>query len=331
MASTRRRADRSPPEALVLVQNDVTWHSRHADFHDQTGTQYHFIRRYLGKVVPETPFVYYRGLRRADGSVRPTAEYFGCGVIGQVWEDDAPADAQPQRYYCSILDYLPFPEPVPARQDGRWLEPLPHRLSFQASVRSIPEELYRAIVVLGGLRPVPTPAGTALLPAVPDIAEVSPVIAENLWRLKPRGTPSRFSASTRRSPLAAAVGDRAEQLVVRYLEATLPSEQARTVEWVARQRLGWDVEYTDSSGGTVAVEVKGSTSSAFESVELTAREWDAAERFRDRFWLYLVAETLGCSPAIQAIQDPYGLVAAAGWHIMPVSWRLQPSAGAAGF
>lgn len=325
MAPIRQRGGASPPEALVLVQNDLTWHSRHADFHDQTGKQYHFISRYLTKVVPGTPFVYYRGLRRADGSLRPSAEYFGCGVIGQVWEDDAPADGEPQRYYCSILDYLPFREPVLARQDGHWLEPLPHRLSFQASVRAISAELYQTIVLRGGLRPAPASVGTALLPEFPDLDEVSPVTANNLWRAGADGGVSkRFSASSQRSPVAAAVGDRAEQLVVRYLERTLPHAQARTVEWVARQRLGWDVEYTASPEGKVAVEVKGTTASGFESVELTAREWEAAERLRDRFWLYLVADTLGRTPAIQAIRDPYALVADGGWQITPVTWRLQP-------
>jgi hypothetical protein len=84
------------------------------------------------------------------------------------------------------------------------------------------------------------------------------------------------------------------------------------------------VEYTDSSGGKVAVEVKGTTTPAFESIELTAREWEAAKRLRDRFWLYLVADSLGRTPAIQAIRDPYALVADAGWQITPMTWRLQP-------
>ena len=55
-------------------------------------------------IQPRDRFVYYRGIRRSGGR-RDQAEYFGCGVIGQIWSDPAvPLDAPQRRWawYCEI-------------------------------------------------------------------------------------------------------------------------------------------------------------------------------------------------------------------------------------
>ena len=75
-------------------------------------------------IQPRERFVYYRGIRRS-GARRDQAEYFGCGVIGQIWSDPAvPLDAPQRRWawYCEIENYLPFIRPVPAKIDGIFFE-----------------------------------------------------------------------------------------------------------------------------------------------------------------------------------------------------------------
>ena len=53
--------------ALVLVENEVTV-GRYDHWQGVTGERYQFPNQNRGKVLTGRPFVYYRGVRRADGS-----------------------------------------------------------------------------------------------------------------------------------------------------------------------------------------------------------------------------------------------------------------------
>lgn len=91
-----------PHQPLVLVENEKTAGGRYDHWKDVTGERYHFPNQYKGRVVPGRQFVYYRGVRRADGS-RGTPEYFGYGRIGDVWRDsDVPEGAPHNRGYCRM-------------------------------------------------------------------------------------------------------------------------------------------------------------------------------------------------------------------------------------
>src|SRR5262245_26164085 len=103
--------------ALVLVENEVTVGGRYDHWQDVTGERYQFPNQYHPKVTSGRPFVYYRGVRRADGSRGP-AEYFGCGVVGSVYLDPANDPVSPKsarKWICEIDDYRPFPVSVPAK------------------------------------------------------------------------------------------------------------------------------------------------------------------------------------------------------------------------
>ena len=76
----------SPAYALVLVENEETVGQRYDFWADDTGVQYQFPNMYRKRVTEGRPFVYYRGVRRAGGK-RGAAEYFGTGVIGEVWQE----------------------------------------------------------------------------------------------------------------------------------------------------------------------------------------------------------------------------------------------------
>jgi hypothetical protein len=108
---------------LVLVQNPVIVNQGY-DWKDIVGEQYHFPNQYKNRCIPGTPFIYYRGVRRETGP-RGTAEYFGYGQIGDVWRDTSVPETEPKRkwnWYCRIVDFVPFPTPVPAKSDGEFLE-----------------------------------------------------------------------------------------------------------------------------------------------------------------------------------------------------------------
>src|SRR5829696_2457756 len=113
---------------VVLTQNERTVGGHYDHWKDVTGERYYFPNVYKNKIVPGTPFVYYRGTRLGGGGRRPNPEYFGCGRIGEVWRDPEVPPGSPKRawnWYCSIEDYVPFPTPLAWKRDGRLFEDIP--------------------------------------------------------------------------------------------------------------------------------------------------------------------------------------------------------------
>ena len=98
----------------------------------------------------------------------------------------------------------------------------------------------------------------------------------------------------------------------------------KEIHWAAREgeTPGWDIQYIDADGELVAIEVKGTSATAFTSIELTSGEWNAARKLGVRYWLYLVANCLGVSPKIQALPNPANLADDGGLEVTPVRWRL---------
>src|ERR1700744_6519589 len=94
--------------AIVLAQNEA-YAGRAYGWKDVTGERYQFPNQYRTRIVPGTRFVYYRGARRADGT-RATPEYFGVGVVGDVYldADTAHLAASLRRWNADIVEYVPF-------------------------------------------------------------------------------------------------------------------------------------------------------------------------------------------------------------------------------
>jgi hypothetical protein len=108
---------------LVLTSNEVNVSDKF-NWKDITGVQYHYPNSYRNLIKTGEPFVYYRGVRRADGK-RKSAEYFGRGTIGAIYRDDTiPEEAAKRRWawYCSIANCELFDTPVPAKVNGEFWE-----------------------------------------------------------------------------------------------------------------------------------------------------------------------------------------------------------------
>jgi Domain of unknown function (DUF3883) len=73
-----------------------------------------------------------------------------------------------------------------------------------------------------------------------------------------------------------------------------------SIAWVSHRgrTSGWDIEFVNENGETVSVEVKGMTGGVFQSIEITAQEWEAAKMRRDKYWLVLVTNCLSTQPKI---------------------------------
>jgi hypothetical protein len=137
---------------LVLAENERTIGGLYDSWQDTTGREYHFPNVYRRKVEAGDWFVYYRGVRTLTGR-RPNPEYFGMGRITDVWRDAAIPETAPKRgwrWFCSISDYVPFPEPVSWKRNGELFEQIKQN-RFRDGVRSISQETYEAILEGAGL------------------------------------------------------------------------------------------------------------------------------------------------------------------------------------
>lgn len=309
---------------LVLVSNEVNATDRW-DWDDETGVRYHFPNQYRGMIVPGEPFVYYRGIRRQGGRRGP-AEYFGCGVVGDVWRDPAVPEETPKRnwaWYCSIEDYEPFDAPVAAKTELGFYEGIPANM-WRSGVRRLAPDAYAAILAAARADAVPPPAPE---PAGDPLPATSTLIETEGSLLLPRPVKAHSGASAgyvgggRRSKTAKQTGDRAELIAKEYIESSIPGAHGIRHVAALNEKPGWDIEYRDASGRLQRVEVKGAATRSFANFELTAGELAAAKQWRQDYWVYLIADCLSASPRLQRINDPAGKLETELWAA-PVVWRV---------
>lgn len=311
--------------AIVLTSNDANVSDRY-QWKDITGVHYHYPNIYRNLIQTGESFIYYRGVRRAAGP-RQAAEYFGCGCIGSIWPDPETEDAPPikKAWYCAIEDFLPFVPAVPAKLNGVFLEEIPQNM-WRSGVRPLPAPIYDKIIQFSGIKP-PRSEGHLILPALPPIEAVNiPTIATSvLLQKRPRkntGSTLISSGRARRSRHAKLVGDRAEQIAVKWIEQNIPG--ATGVRWVAQagETPGWDIEFSDADGNLVAVEVKGSSGFAISDFEVTANEFEAMRHPDRRYLILLVANCLSVNPAIEVISDLAGDLDRGDFISYPAMWRI---------
>lgn len=317
---------------LVLVENErISGHDY--DWKDITGARYHFPNGYRNKIQPGTPFVYYRGVHTAYGRRRESPEYFGFGIIGEVYRDPEVDDNVPKKnwkWFCDIVDYSPFPSVVPWKSHGRLYEEIPQNL-FRNGVRLISDETYAAILASAGIDLTLSNFRNQSRPSIPPLELVQPFqSAEPLIAYRRKsdrgGQESRGSRETylRRSSYAKEIGDHAENVVLKFLAETLSAKELSTLVWVAQQGLkpGWDIQY-HRDGEIVAIEVKGTSGFRFTSIEMTAGEWKAACTLRERYVLCLVSDCLSSRPQIQCITGPSILAEQGVICLTPLHWMLE--------
>jgi hypothetical protein len=134
----------------------------------------------------------------------------------------------------------------------------------------------------------------------------------------------RFS-NRRLSLFAKIAGDRSEEIVIKFLNETLLSQEKDTIRWISKagETPGWDIAYFDSDNRMVAIEVKGTTGDSFPNVEITANEWSAANELRDRYWIYLVTSCFKNNPKIQRLNNPVLLKESGILRVTPMLWKIE--------
>lgn len=321
----------SSNEIIVLAENEEL--AGKFAWNDQTGVRYHFPNQYNGRIKTGKTFIYYRGVRRKNG-VRGTPEYFGIGKIGQIFRDSKVPETEPKsrwQWYCSIEEYTPFKNPVQfERPDGTRYEEIKSQNLWGVAVRSLSKEAFEEVIGLSGIKKIIESDkldSENVYPEIEsflDVAEIGLLIPK-----KNREITSEVKASNskpRYSKISKIIGDRAEKAAIKYIRDTvLTPELLHTLKWVAQDGLkpGWDIEYFNSENELIAVEVKGTTASSFSCIELTANEWKMAEKHRENYWVYLIANCGQATPRISKIQDPFGLFKVGKMSAQPSLWRLD--------
>ncbi len=325
---------------IVLVENEVTYGGEYDHWQDLTGVTYHYPNQYRNKIMPGKYFIYYKGVRRAHNQ-RGQPEYFGYGRISSVWRDTSIPEDTPKarwRWYCSIDDYVPFQNPVLARQPDGYIENISNPLGWRTAVRNMTEQQFEKILSLAGINEFESldfeeKKSTSSKLQFHPIDEVNVIESSNVLDCfiqhqnpakEPLGT-NKTTGGYRRSRNSKQIGDRAEEIVLRWLIENLNTEEKSFLTWVAKEGRtpGWDIEFIDENGKIIGVEVKGTTASIFQSVDITAHEWESARRKGDNYWLIFVVNCHSEKPGITIMKNPYDLFEKGEFNIEPLLWRLS--------
>jgi len=319
---------------LVLASNEVIV-SDHA-WKDITGVQYHYPNGYRNVIRTGERFVYYRGVHRANGK-RSQAEYFGQGVIGDIWRDPQVAPSAPKAkwaWFCGIEDYVPFSPALPAKINGAFFEQIAAN-QWRNGVRKISQAAFDRILSAAGAG---EQHGETSLPVQTVLPAISGVEIEDvpgdLILVPPRVVAIRAGdlndhvvrpGTERRSRNAKIIGDRSEEIVLRHVrERVLGATEIRHVASFG-ETPGWDIEYRDIEGNLNAIEVKGTSGDAFIAFDLTDNELTAARKLGPFYWIYLVANCLGNQAKVHSERNLAAQIERGQFVCRPSVWRLSRS------
>lgn len=142
------------PDFTVITENDES------QWEDQTGSLYHFPKRYLPHLKTGTRVLYYKGkiknARFAAERLSPSPHYFATAEIGQVWPDPNSAKGD---YFAQIENFQRFNEAVLAKQDDEYLESIPQNRQsnyWRDGVRPVDAAVVERVLALATLHPPAT-------------------------------------------------------------------------------------------------------------------------------------------------------------------------------
>jgi len=131
-------------EYAVITENDES------PWEDVKGEIYHFPTMYKLILTPGCKVIYYTGRmkdkRFAASRLSIEPHYFGKAEIGRVIDDPLSKKGD---WFCEIINYNGFIEPVPIKKDGDYLEVIPESRQnnyWRFAVREISKTTYEHII-----------------------------------------------------------------------------------------------------------------------------------------------------------------------------------------
>lgn len=94
-------------------------------------------------------------------------------------------------------------------------------------------------------------------------------------------------------------------------------------EEAQNNRPGWDITSFDLEGNIKRIEVKSTISGGMSSLVLTANEAEAAEKYGDSYFLYLLTGVNAKGPKrVEVLQNPHGLLRSGVVQMKPSAYEL---------
>ncbi|MEB2280073.1 DUF3883 domain-containing protein [Lysinibacillus xylanilyticus] len=311
---------------VVITENDES------KWDDQTGALYHFPARYKNKLKKGKKVIYYKGAMTDKSflskrlSIKP--HYFGIAQIGNIFPDED----NKNQYFAEIEDFIPFLEAIEFKDNNNnYIEEVTRSNHWRDGVREITENTYIKIVELANFETKPTfNNGVEVIindESLPNLEFVNPELAENIFKEKVINNKNekinrkKDKEGHRYSNNAKKIGDRAEEVVLKYLK----KENMSKIRWVASEgeKPGYDICCQNHEGVELYIEVKGTTTSMFDGFIITNNELQTSEKLGDRFYIYFVTNCLSRNPKIQIIKNPYNKIKSNDWVIVPVSYNVK--------
>ena len=293
--------------AIILVQSEKTATGEFDHYQDETGKRYQFPLNYKNIIIPGEFFIYYRGLRKKDGKRRKAVEYFGFGIIDNVFKNEELSKQRGKEVWdCTLREYEQFLEPVIAKEDG---EGIYEKISNNqwGCVRKISEEQFLRITSKGLKR------------RIKNNSSIIPEISKSKNPFSVTKTKEFSTEEYNYSKRAKYIGDLGEQLVFNKLKA----EMVKELKWVANENIkpGWDIQYVDSQNSLICIEVKSTTQKEFTSIHITKNELERAKERGEKYHLWLVSEVESQEPKIHIIKN-FPASIPSHFLIEPINYRL---------
>ena len=177
-----------------------------------------------------------------------------------------------------------------------------------------------------------TPEVLSLVSSVIDIDSIPTTASVSPFKLRP---PKKKGISTggrdRYSKESKIIGDRGEDIVMKSEARKLKDlGKSHLIEKIVHEeaegnRPGWDISSFDENEEQICIEVKATAAKSIDSVELTENEWNAAQnpKYRDRYYIYLVTDTMSSEPKIERLCSPQSFVESGELPINPIRFRLS--------
>ena len=297
--------------AIILVQNEKTATGDFDHYEDVTGKTYQYPNRYKGIILPGELFIYYRGLRKRDGTRRKAVEYFGYGIVESVSKNEELSQVNKSGWIwdCILSDYQEFEMPVIAKKDGEGIfEKITN--NRWGNVRRIPKDVALSIISNGSKK-------------YSHLKKVNPpeLLVENkINHFKNNiNDDNELNVFSKRAKL---IGDLGESYVFNFLK----NKRVKNLRWLANENIkpGWDIEFLDEHNSLKCIEVKSTTKKYFSSIQITKNEWDAAKRKGKDYELWLLTEVESATPKVSIIQDFKSCVPE-NYILDPLIYRLKRS------
>ncbi len=117
------------------------------------------------------------------------------------------------------------------------------------------------------------------------------------------------------------VGDRAEELVCRYLEDI----GYINVIWEANlgNKPGYDISCETSTGMKLHIEVKGTVSNKITNFILTDGELKAAMKLKENYYMAFVVNCLSVNAQVELVANPNELMNDNSWNSKPLTYLIS--------